>query len=669
MKLDKRCIVVLDLLLQQEDFIKIKSLAKEVQTTERNIRYSLTKIDRFLNAEKVNPLIRHPRKGVMVENRPRVRTLFAQFNQRITPETYKYASEEIEQFIFLKLLLMETPISIQYFEETLFISRTSVINHLRALEGEVFLSDLTLTHKPRIGYLIEGDLMTKSVLFARRFLSAVNIREFYQFLDSEQSLSKKGELFFYNLFELDLLAEVVAEGEAITQDLNRTVDDQLYLTILSILLKCHHNDTTFKFQAWENQGTPLDAALEKIIGLVKQFKNAGQVALVKHFAGRLCIKMGDIYHQDFLTDNQAFFEQISAHISLMIKRLRAGVSIANPIFSEFMRENKEIFITTKRICAELEEEFQFSISAQEISFLAIYFASELERKQVSHTKPSLLIVCAAGMAVSNMLRVQLDQLFEFSEIDTTSLHKFDPAMMKAYDYVITTVDIPDVHSKRLLRIHPYLQKEDMKLLQEHFQMKLVKNDEQMIDKFSEIMKIISENAQITNLSKLELDLLECLTKNQQTRNHDLPAVAFDESSVIQVKDMPTWRKAIRIGTSHLENQGYVTEQFYEKIIHNFKEFGPYMVVSPGVVLAHAGPEDGVIRDSMSVTILEEGVLFYDRYEEPVRLIFTLAFKSPETRKLVEQLVKFVLNEEKVNRLVMMKSARDIYHDVQSAIYE
>lgn len=42
-----------------------------------------------------------------------------------------------------------------------------------------------------------------------------------------------------------------------------------------------------------------------------------------------------------------FYTQIKAHIKLMIRRVRAGVIIENPIFNEFMRDNREIFMRVK----------------------------------------------------------------------------------------------------------------------------------------------------------------------------------------------------------------------------------------------------------------------------------------------------------------------------------
>ncbi|MBC8924766.1 PTS fructose transporter subunit IIA, partial [Escherichia coli] len=69
-------------------------------------------------------------------------------------------------------------------------------------------------------------------------------------------------------------------------------------------------------------------------------------------------------------------------------------------------------------------------------------------------------------------------------IQTIGLRKFKRAMMADFDFVISTVDLPDMQDAKVLRIHSYLQKEDMELLQKHLRMKLIKSDKQIINKFS-----------------------------------------------------------------------------------------------------------------------------------------------------------------------------------------
>lgn len=672
MKLNQQCIQILDFLMEQEDFKNIGYISSELGHSERSVRYSLEKIDVFLGEQNLPALIRHTRKGVLLPEKNIVSPVVNKFKQRITPKKYRYSQEEVQQFLLLKLLLSEEVLPVTYFEEVLFISRSSVLNHLRAIEGELFLNNLDLSHQTRHGFLVTGNLITKSSLFARSFLRFINIREFYQFLDSENSLSKKGELFFYNLFEMEVLQEVNLEARSVEENANRAMDEQLYLTLIAVLLKQHEEKPEFRFEASFAVVDELDKALETIIGSLKQYQHGQEdEVVIDEFVKGICGKMGEIYQVDFVNGETDFFAQIKAHIKLMIRRVRAGVIIENPIFNEFMRDNREIFMRVKESLEALKTLLPISVSSQEISFLAIYFASEVQRNlQTEEMKPNLLIICPEGVAVSKMIATQLEKMFEFESIQTIGLRKFKQEMMTKFDFVISTVDLPDMHDSKILRIHSYLQKEDLELLQKHLRMKLVKDDKQIINKFSKILAIIGENTQINNLSKLEFDLLEALISDEgESPKKDIPPFYFTEETIMLEKSCPTWRRAIKVGTKCLEDLSIVEPSYHEKIIENLKTYGPYMVIAPGVAIAHAGANDGVLMDGLGVTVIEDGILFYDRYEEPVHVIFTLALNTKEAHSIVEQLMKLALNEEKMNKIKLASSKRDIYHYVKSAIFE
>ncbi|EFS03837.1 PTS system IIA component domain-containing protein, partial [Listeria seeligeri FSL S4-171] len=473
-------------------------------------------------------------------------------------------------------------------------------------------------------------------------------------------------------FEMEVLQEVNLEAHSVEENASRAMDEQLYLTLIAVLLKQHEAKPEFRFEASFGVVDELDKALETIIGSLKQYQHGQEdEAVIDAFVKGICEKMGEIYQVDFVNGETDFFAQIKAHIKLMIRRVRAGVIIENPIFNEFMRDNREIFMRVKESLEALKTLLPISVSSQEISFLAIYFASEVQRNlQTEEMKPNLLIICPEGVAVSKMIAIQIEKMFEFESIQTIGLRKFKQEMMTKFDFVISTVDLPDMHDSKVLRIHSYLQKEDLELLQKHLRMKLVKDDKQIINKFSKILAIIGENTQINNLSKLEFDLLEALISDDgESPKKNIPPFYFTEETIMLEKSCPTWRQAIKVGTKCLEDLSIIEPSYHEKIIENLKTYGPYMVIAPGVAIAHAGANDGVLMDGLGVTVIEDGILFYDRYEEPVHVIFTLALNTKEAHSIVEQLMKLALNEEKMNKIKLASSKRDIYHYVKSAIFE
>lgn len=672
MKLNQRCIEIIDVLLMQDGFMNIGKIAQQVDTNERNVRYSLSKIDNFLKENQLEPLTRHSRKGIFLVEKNRIRPILATFKQRMTPKKYQYSQEEIRNFLKLKMLISDEPIPTLYFEEVLFISRTSVLNHLKAIEGDIFLENLNLSHRKRKGHYIAGEVLTKCIVFAKTLIQSINIREFYIFVEDDRIVSKRGELLFYNLFEYENLQKAIEISHDMETHLKRGLDDQTYLTLITLLFKIVTEENgNFKstFRTLSQVQSKYNGSLTTLLNSVKQLDSHKQTEEIELFTKELCKKMGEVYQVDFIKGNQKFLEQMKRHVTFMVKRLQENVMIENPIFNQFMKTDREIFLVTSQLCKELESLIRVKVTKQEVSFLAIYFLSELQRYETKQKKrPAVLVVCVEGIAVASMISAQIKRMFEFDRIETTPLRLLNKEMMEKFDYVLSTVDIPDIQSEKILRINSYMHMDDIELLQKHLQMKLFMQPIRPINKFSKIIQIMMENGHIVNLSKLESDLLEVLTNDSyESREEVLPDFIFSSETIVYGEKANNWRQAIKLGTNNLLRMNCIESRYFENIIKSIRKYGPYMTVAPGVVLAHAGPEDGVLKDSLGVTVLEKGVSFYDRYNIPVKVIFTMAFRSKETHLIVERLAQLALNSDKVRLLTEATTKEEIYQLIKATI--
>ncbi len=102
-------------------------------------------------------------------------------------------------------------------------------------------------------------------------------------------------------------------------------------------------------------------------------------------------------------------------------------------------------------------------------------------------------------------------------------------------------------------------------------------------------------------------------------------------TIAQAKvEVTGWREAIRASCQPLVGSGAIEERYAERCIEIVEEQGPYIVVAPGIALAHARPENGVKRLCLSVTTLNEPVEFGHPENDPVDLVF--AFGSPDSEQ-------------------------------------
>ncbi|MBI5161619.1 MAG: PTS sugar transporter subunit IIA [Micrococcales bacterium] len=90
-----------------------------------------------------------------------------------------------------------------------------------------------------------------------------------------------------------------------------------------------------------------------------------------------------------------------------------------------------------------------------------------------------------------------------------------------------------------------------------------------------------------------------------------------------------WREAVRLAGGALEDAGATTAAYADEMVRMIEEHGPYVVVSPGLALAHARPGPSVLADGLSVVTLERPVVFGHPHNDPVRVVLGLAVHSPE----------------------------------------
>jgi len=112
---------------------------------------------------------------------------------------------------------------------------------------------------------------------------------------------------------------------------------------------------------------------------------------------------------------------------------------------------------------------------------------------------------------------------------------------------------------------------------------------------------------------------------------------------VQAKD---WQDAVRQGGELLLAGGKCEERYVDAMVDAVKTMGPYMVLAPGLALAHARPEDGVLELGMSVITLETPVEFGSEANDPVSLIISFGGVDKESHiGMLQALARFLMEEE------------------------
>ena len=96
---------------------------------------------------------------------------------------------------------------------------------------------------------------------------------------------------------------------------------------------------------------------------------------------------------------------------------------------------------------------------------------------------------------------------------------------------------------------------------------------------------------------------------------------IENNSIKLNQTAANWEEAIKIGIDLLVASGAIEPRYYDNIVSNIKEMGPYIVLAPGLAMPHARPEEGVIRTAFGLTTLAQPVDFDG---EQISVLVTLA---------------------------------------------
>lgn len=92
----------------------------------------------------------------------------------------------------------------------------------------------------------------------------------------------------------------------------------------------------------------------------------------------------------------------------------------------------------------------------------------------------------------------------------------------------------------------------------------------------------------------------------------------------------TWEQAVETAAELLVGLGVATADYPAACVDIVRQQGPYIVLAPGLALAHARPESGGRELGVGCVRLEQPVTFGHPKNDPVDLV--ISFCSPDDRE-------------------------------------
>lgn len=112
-----------------------------------------------------------------------------------------------------------------------------------------------------------------------------------------------------------------------------------------------------------------------------------------------------------------------------------------------------------------------------------------------------------------------------------------------------------------------------------------------------------------------------------------------------------WQDAIRLAGDGLVAAGVTTGDYTDQMIAAVEEHGPYIVIAPGIALAHARPSEAVLKGGLSWVSLKDPVNFGHAKNDPVTLVIGLAATDHTAHiEVLKALAGVLANKELRGRL-------------------
>ena len=140
----------------------------------------------------------------------------------------------------------------------------------------------------------------------------------------------------------------------------------------------------------------------------------------------------------------------------------------------------------------------------------------------------------------------------------------------------------------------------------------------------------------------------------------LLADAFGDGSILIRESVANRSAAIELAGELLVESGRVKKAYITSMLEAVEEYGPYIVIAPGIALANGKPTEDVIETGMSLLKVARPIEFQHSQNDPVQLVFGLAASNHDSHiALMAELAQFLSSQANVNALLTCSDSAQI----------
>lgn len=661
--LNERCTHILNTLLWRSEFISLQQLIDELNVSRRSIYYDICRINEWLEENLVQEITIERGKGILIptEDKQKIKELL---QEEIPDMNYYFQPSERVKIIIMRIFYSESPVYINQLMDCCQVSRNTVFGDLRVVVNTLHEYDLNLEYESKEGYQISGDTVRARAVFSLLF---TELRRLYE-KDILSFLPK------------DMISEHLQRLKQVEKELGIHYVDGCLLGIAAMMPVISRNNGKLYFPGLKKDEIEQTPEYRLVMKYYPELEESERIYVTLHLLGaRLTTASDDIFENAI--DESVYgitkslvteFEKISCvnfedreelerdlfvHINTSMYRYHYGIQVGNPLCEDIKREYPHVFETTRIVCKYLEKMIGIPMLDSEIAYLAMHFGAHLKITEKQNERLRILIVCANGVSIGNMLKREVQRLLPQAQIVGVAAAVDLVNVQDICDLIISAIPIQCMVP--VILVHSVLTDEDRNHIMNH---RLVLNQNKVTVEKS-IFDIVKKYIPEEDKEKVKAEITHCLYGNQLEHNRNLwmrnGLLDLLDSSLIQItEDRYFWQDSIRYAGRELLHREQIQKKYLETIISQTLYYGTYMFLNQNIMLAHAKPEDGVLHMGVQMTIFRQPVEFPNDHQ--AKIIIVLAAEDQEKHlNMLNDIFKIVSDENMCRQITEQNSAEDI----------
>ncbi len=606
-------------LMDQNEFRSATYFSKQLNVSLKTVRNDIKKLDCALRkyGSKIESKPHYGYRLVIVDQEA-FKNLLSEVNSKNTLADYD------RNTYLLRLLLMRGDfIKIEDLCSQLYVSRTSITNSIRQIESILEQYSLSCIRKPSQGIRIEGEEFD-----IRRLLCYMLLKDNYL----EGLIQQETEQYWlaHTIIELlnkyDLHLTEVALNSFINYvfvGINRMLSGKFVNLNLNVE---SFNAIGIKESSFSNE---LIETLENKYNITYTNDEKNYILLYlggKQMAGggysiesddnfifnreidQLSFDMIELIKTEFqinFPNNFVLRMTLNRHLVPLDIRMRYGLPLTNPMIEEIKKNYSLAYDMAIRASSVLVNHYHRSLSEDEIGYLALIFALQLDKDSEEFLKKSnVLIVSNVTTSAMNLFKLKYEKIFSNTinhlyVSDLMGLRNFDFSLV---DYVFTTLPLTVEVPKPIFEINSFMNDHDIQSIEEAL----------WRAESNELRNFYTPKRFLTNIS------------------------GDDKQSVL--------RQICTI----IEEQEDVSDDFYDLVMQ--REEYPHMMYNNMIAMPHPNRICSAYTFAY-IAILKEPIVWNDEMVKVVLLSSPGSQDSRNRQRFYEITAKFALNKEAIQELI------------------